>query len=332
MTHHLCADCFYTFLSAYTNIVRLTRPINLVIVFITMVVMRYAVLQNLVSQTDIGMKLQLSGFDFFCLILSAVMLTAAGNIINDYFDQKVDRINRPDKVIVGKLVKRRVAIVLHQVLNALSILLAIWVSYRTSYWWPILIPVVISTLLWWYSPVFKKRIFIGNLVVAICTAAVPFWAVVYEIHELHRYYADMLVNSDVFFYRIWSWTLVITGSAFVLTLVREAIKDIEDMQGDGDEQYRTIPIVSGIAFTKQYAIGLMMLFLAVIGFVSYRVDLINQLIPLLAVVVAILLPSAVCIYSITRAQTKQDFHRAGIHLKWLMLGGLFTLAIVSYFS
>lgn len=332
MTHHLCAECFYTFLSAYTNIARLTRPINLAIVAITMIVMRYAVLQNLISQTDIGMKLQLSAFEFFLLVLSAVMLTAAGNIINDYFDQKVDRINRPDKVIVGKLVKRRVAIVLHQSLNALALLFAIWVSYRAWYWWPVLIPISISTLLWWYSPVFKKRVFIGNLVVAICTAAVPLWAVVYEIPELRGYYADMLVNSEVFFSRVWSWTLVITGSAFVLTLVREAIKDIEDMQGDGDEQYRTIPIVSGIGFTKQYAVGLMMLFLAGIGFVSYRVDLINQLIPLLAVVVAILLPSAACIFSITRAQTKHDFHRAGIHLKWLMLGGLITLVIVSYFS
>lgn len=291
--------------------------------------MRYAVLQNLLGEANIGMVLRLSDFEFFLLVLSAVLLTASGNIINDYFDQKVDRINRPDKVIVGKLVKRRVAIVLHQSLNAMALLLAFWVSYRTRFWWPLLIPIVVSTLLWWYSPVFKKRVFLGNLVVAICTASVPFWSVVYEINELNGYYTDLLVDSGSFFTRVWLWTGVITASAFVLTLVREAVKDVEDMQGDGDEQFRTIPIVYGIPFTKSYSIGLMILFLGGIGLVIFRLNLLTMLIPLLTMIVAIVLPTLACMANILRAREKQDFHRAGISLKWLMLGGLISLVVLS---
>jgi len=295
-----------------------------------MLVMRYAVIANLAEAMDIGMNLRLSTFEFALLTLSAVLLTAAGNIINDYFDRKVDLINRPESVIIGKHVKRRVAIVLHQLFNALALLLAAWVCYRTGYWWPIVIPIVVSTLLWWYSPVFKKRIFIGNLVVAVCTAAVPFWAVVYEIHELREYYSDLLVSPSIFFKQLWQWTTIITASAFILTLAREAVKDIEDMEGDGDELYQTVPIQYGVDFTKRYAISLLILFLAGVGLVCYKANFITQLIPLVTVIVAILLPSLVCIFSIANAKSKQDFHKAGIYLKWLMLGGLITLVVTSH--
>lgn len=295
-----------------------------------MLVMKYSVVANLTDKMNIGMKPRLSSFEFILLMFSAVMLTAAGNIINDYFDRKVDLINRPDRVIIGKHVKRRVAIVLHQLFNGLALLLAAWVSYRTWYWWPLAIPVIISTLLWWYSPIFKKRVFIGNLVVALCTAAVPLWAVVYEIHELKEYYSDLLVSPDIFFNQLWQWTLVITASAFVLTLVREAVKDIEDLQGDGEELYQTLPIKYGVAFTKKYAITLMILFLAGVSFVCYKADFIAQLIPLITVIAAIFLPSLLCIFSIVNAKSKQDFHKAGIYLKWLMLGGLITLVVTSY--
>jgi 4-hydroxybenzoate polyprenyltransferase len=299
------------------------------IVAITMLVMRYAVLTNLADKMDIGMKLQLSVGEFFMLMMSAVLLTAAGNIINDYFDRKVDMINRPDRVIVGKHVKRRVAIILHQVINATALLLAAVVSARTGYWWPMIIPLVISTLLWWYSPVFKKKVLIGNMVVAICTAAVPLWAMIYEIQGLKKSYTDMMVKPELFFDALWQWTIVITASAFVLTLVREAVKDIEDMEGDGDENYQTLPIRYGVSFTKKYSIALLIIFLLGVAFVCYRIHIIEQLVPLLTVIIAILLPTLICIVIIIRAESKMDFHKSGIYLKWLMLGGLITLVVTS---
>jgi 4-hydroxybenzoate polyprenyltransferase len=295
-----------------------------------MLVVRYAVLTNLADKMDIGMKLQLSFGEFFMLMMSAVLLTAAGNIINDYFDRKVDMINRPDRVIVGKHVKRRVAIILHQIINATALLLAVLVSARTGYWWPMIIPLVISTLLWWYSPVFKKKVLIGNIVVAICTAAVPLWALIYEINGLKKSYTDMMVKPELFFDALWQWTIVITASAFVLTLVREAVKDIEDMEGDGDENYQTLPIRYGVSFTKKYAIALLILFLAGVALVCYRAHIIERLIPLLTVIIGILLPTLICVVSILRAESKADFHKAGIYLKWLMLGGLVTLVVTSH--
>lgn len=296
-----------------------------------MLVMRYAVLTNLADKMDIGMKLQLSFGEFFMLMLSAVLLTAAGNIINDYFDRKVDMINRPDRVIVGKHVKRRVAIILHQVFNLTALLLAAIVSAKTGFWWPLIIPVVISTLLWWYSPVFKKKVLIGNIVVGVCTAAVPLWALIYEIHGLKKSYTDLMVKPDLFFDALWQWTIVITASAFVLTLVREAVKDVEDMEGDADENYQTLPIRYGVTTTKNYALALLVLFLIGVGFIGYRIQIIKQLIPLLAVIVAIVLPTLVSLISIFQANTKEDFHKASITLKWLMLGGLISLVVISYY-
>ena len=114
------------------------------------------------------------------------------------------------------------------------------ISLRTGLWWQVLVPVLIATLLWWYSPVLKKMPLTGNAVVALCVAVVPLWTGWYEISLLRHSYTDMLPEPDAFFASMWSWLGAYAVFAFLLTLAREALKDLEDMEGDRRAEHRAI--------------------------------------------------------------------------------------------
>lgn len=297
-----------------------------------MLVVRFFVVGSEIRRSAIGMEYGLNGFDFFIQILVAVMLTAAGNIINDYFDQKVDRINKPGKVIIGKLVKRRVAIILHQTLNIGAVLLTVYLCMRTKFWWPLLIPVVMATLLWWYSPFLKKTVWIGNAAIAFCTAAVPFWAGVFELHQLRKEYFDMLVHGEAFFDLLNTLIYALCVFAFLLTLIREAQKDMEDLPGDTEGGYHTMPIQLGIAFTKKYVYALLGVYiLCVIYFLVqlYQIPGLNMLV-FGSVATLLIAPTALSFWSTWRAQTPHDFHKASSYSKWMMLAGLISFCILSY--
>ncbi len=295
-----------------------------------MIVMRDVVMQSLMDELHLGIRLQLTRFEFFLLIISGVMLTAAGNIINDYFDRRVDMVNRPNEVIIGKHIKRRVAIILHQLLNATALLCAVYVSYQTGYWWPLLIPVLISMILWWYSPYLKKRVLIGNLAVSLCTAAVPLWAVIYEINELREHCSDMMFDPDAFFQRVWMVTGVVVGFVFILSMAREVVKDIEDIPGDTNGNYTTIPIVYGEKVARRYALGWMLVFFIGIGWLVYDQNLYATIQQSAMLIITILIPFLVSVYLLSTANSSRSYHQAGIALKWLMVGGLLALVLLSY--
>ncbi len=297
----------------------------MLIVVLTMLVVRYFVMLEWMKSSSIGMKFQLNNFDFSMLIVAVIALTAAGNVINDYFDQKVDRVNKPDQVIVGKTVKRRVAIILHQGLNILAVLSTIYVCLRTSFWWPLILPIFIATLLWWYSPVLKKRVFIGNLAVAFCTACVPIWAALFEIHALQVKYQDMLIDGADFFSHMWMRIIAVSLFAFILTLLREAVKDMEDMEGDALGEYHTIPIVYGIEKTKKYLYALMVAFLLGMALVMWKM---HSFMDLAIQIVLIVIPTILLFISIRKAQVQKDFRGASNLLKIISVLGIVALVII----
>ncbi len=292
-----------------------------------MCVVRFGVMSDILDSASVGMKFQLSNTEFVLLLFVAIALTAAGNVINDYFDQKVDRINKPDEVIVGKTVKRRVAIVMHQVLNFLAIMFSTILSFKTSYWWPMLLTIFIATILWWYSPVFKKKVFIGNFIVALCTASVPIWTAIYEIDALQNYYADMLIKSEVFFKKLWIVILIISAFAFLLTLIREAIKDMQDMQGDILGEYNTLPIAYGVAKTKVYVFVLMFLFMLGIFFAASHMQTVTNQAMLSA---SLIIPAIFTSWKIRKAETSVDFSACSRYIKLIVVIGLLMLTIIPW--
>ncbi|MBV6405007.1 MAG: geranylgeranylglycerol-phosphate geranylgeranyltransferase [Flavobacteriales bacterium] len=237
------------------DLLRLTRPVNLLIIAGTMVVVRHGVVGGLLGAS--GWSLGLGEAWFVVLVLSTVLIAAGGNVINDYFDTRIDRINKPDALIVGRTVPRRTAMMAHLVLSGAGLLLGWAVVVHTGLWRLAVIPPFAVGALWTYSTTFKRQLIIGNGLVATLTALVPLTVGLYEIPLAQRLHGAELMAAFQdeaavrFYFRVlWYWVFAFTAFAFLATLVRELQKDMADVPGDRALGCRTIPIVWGMGAAR----------------------------------------------------------------------------------
>ena len=194
---------------------------------------------------------------YLLFILSTVLIAAAGNSINDYFDLRSDRLNRPDKIVIGKHLKKRWAIIIHWGFNAIAVLISIFLGIYLDTWFFVIIHLFSSTLLWYYSVYFKKVFIWSNIVIASLVALIPLisWAFLTILGVPTEH--EVLV---VFF----------TTFAFLLTFSREIIKDLEDREGDQLVHVRSIPLVLGanrakIIVAVSCGVTLLLYFVSIMG-------------------------------------------------------------------
>lgn len=305
---------------------KLIRIQNLLIIAFTQYMVRWCIIYPELSTH--GFELQLSNLQFFFLSLSTVMIAAAGYAINDYFDVKIDKINKPERMVIDKGVKRRVAIGAHTVINILAIAIGFFVSYSIGMWKLVIFHVLCATGLWLYSTTFKRKFFIGNFVIALFTAFVPLIVGIYELFPAYKFYH---LNEDTSnFAYIWIPVIGISFFAFITTLLREIIKDIEDVEGDKEFGCKTMPIVLGIKNSKLIVItliGATMICLAYIQALQYSC---NDQKAFYYFLVALQLPFVFLISNVYRAETKNKFRFAGNTAKFIMLMGVIYLFIHSY--
>lgn len=275
-----------------TGSARLVRMTNLVIVALTQYLTRILLIgprhewKSIV--TDINM---------FVLSLSTVCIAAAGYIINDYFDVKIDIVNKPERVVVGRYLKRRWAMGAHQVLNVVGAILGLVVSPYVF-----IINVFSITLLWFYSERYKRLPFIGNFIVSLLTGLTLLILTVHYPANRHL----------VFIYAVFS---------FFISLIREVVKDMEDIRGDEAHGCRTLPIIWGIRRTKTFLYSVIVVFVLTL-FVMARA-LQNNLLTLLFLL--LLIPIALLVLRLYQADTRRDFKDISSLCKIIMLLGLITM-------
>ncbi|MFB6305720.1 MAG: geranylgeranylglycerol-phosphate geranylgeranyltransferase, partial [Flavobacteriales bacterium] len=240
------------------NILKLLRPLNLSIIALTMYLLHYAVTIEGIEQYNNVLKYN-SSFDFFLLVLSTILIAASGNIINDYFDLKADRINKPEKVIVGKYLPRRIAMAVHIFLNIIGVLIGIFLSFKYDFWWILLIHVISITILWFYSIWFKRILLIGNFAIAFVTALVPVLVGIFDLNVLICDYPNVFQwsslinkNDDLFILLFLGYALF----AFLATLIREIQKDMADVKGDRSAGSNTFPVIYGKKKSKGLVVSM----------------------------------------------------------------------------
>ncbi len=233
----------------------------------------------------------------FALSLSTVCIAAAGYIINDYFDVKIDIVNKPERVIIGRFLKRRVAMGAHQFLNVMGVLLGLLVGK-----WVFVLNVICVTLLWFYSERYKRAPFIGNLLVSILTALSVLIVTIPYPANRHL----------VMIYALFS---------FFIALVREIIKDMEDVKGDELHGCRTLPIVWGIRRTKLFLYFLIASFITLLYMMAHSLD--NSTLGWLFTI--LLIPISWLVYRLAFSDTRREFSRLSSLCKIIMLLGLGTM-------
>jgi 4-hydroxybenzoate polyprenyltransferase len=313
---------------------KLIRWQNLLMVILTMILMRYAVLAPLIGKigvvllkgngNTIPMTLQFPWFDFVLLVFATVCITAGGYVINDYFDIKTDLINK-GKVIVGTKVPRRQAMMWHNLLNIVGVAIGFYISYVSGYMWLGALFLIVSGLLYFYSASYKRQFLIGNIVVALLTAMVPMLVVFYEWPALYKYYTVNTVTlPEINFIVYWIGGFAIF--AFLTNLIREIIKDIEDFEGDLAYGRNTIPVVIGILSAKIVSVSLILITIILL-YLTWHF-FISDTITLVYITVAVVLPLFYVVYKLFKSSERKQIHSASSMVKIVMITGMLYSVVV----
>jgi len=298
----------------------LIRFPNLLVIALTQYMMRYAVILPLVQLY--GVEFQLSDFTFFCVVFSTMCTAAAGYAINDYFDVKTDKINRPGQVVVGQNINRHKTVMTHIILCATGILLGGYVTWKSGVPQLVLIYMIVAGMLWLYSSIYKRQFLIGNIIVALFSALVPMMTLM-DIPPIYKFYGSFLsANGTNLDFAIF-WILGFAAFAFLTTLSHEIITDAEDFEGDAVYGCRSLPIVMGDRCTKWTIIGINATIVAMLGLV-YHFFLHQKAgcFSLLYILLLLIIPVVFISWKVHTATTCNDYRRAGNWMKWVMLAGI----------
>jgi 4-hydroxybenzoate polyprenyltransferase len=234
------------------------------------------------------------------LATSTVMIAAAGYVINDYYDVKIDLVNKPERVVIGKAITRRYAILFHSALSIMGVGLGLILHWKIG-----LINFFSAFMLWLYSNNLKRQPFIGNVVVALLTGvSIQIVAVLYQTPN------PLIVIYATF--------------AFFMTLVREIIKDMEDLKGDNTFGCKTLPIIWGLRKAKFMIYGI----LAVFAVTVLALNEIYTQLPLYYFIVFLFTPLAWLLIRLIRADTVKDFSWLSSFCKVIMLLGIMSMMFI----
>ncbi|MCS7003749.1 MAG: geranylgeranylglycerol-phosphate geranylgeranyltransferase [Cytophagales bacterium] len=276
----------FAYLVAFAKLVRLK---NLLIIVLTQYISRIC----LVGPKS-HWKTILFEKDIFLITLSTVLMASAGYIINDYYDIKIDNVNKPERVIIGRIISRRQAMLLHQLLNVIGIFLGVLLSWKIAF-----INFMLAFWLWLYSNALKRKPLVGNLIVALLTSEAIF-VLIFHYQEHH-----LLIYTFAAF-------------SFLISLIREIIKDIEDIRGDMQFGCKTLPIVWGIRKTK----ALIYILLLILVFLMISLGYVLQIEVMRWYLILMILPLFYFVKKLYWADTKKAYHELSSLCKYIMLSGI----------
>lgn len=306
---------------------KLIRWTNLLIIAIMMYLVNYCLMSSL----------HISGIvdavpsppAFVLLVISLVFIVAGGYVVNDLFDIETDKINKPDKLIVGDIFTDKEIKLFYKLLTfiGLSAGLACSVILMGAKFVTLFaILLLLACVLYSYSSVYKKKFLVGNLIVSVSVAFAVFLPWLYEFFHISNN-ALILSACKETMMGVFPFILIYTAFAFLTTLIREIVKDAEDYNGDSVTQCSTIPVVCGMLKTK-IIVGVLSFVLYV--FLAYFHWILVRLQDDIAIYVMIVTETLGMMLLPILFNVKEfaDFHRLSIVLKMIMVVGMLTMLFI----
>lgn len=299
------------------HFLNLIRWKNLLIIALVQVLIKYALFE------PFNIDITLDGFGFSLLVISTLCIAAAGNIINDIYDIDTDLINKPNKVIISKSISEPKAFNLFLLLTILGVCIGFYLSNLINKTGFSAIFIFSSALLYVYSTSLKQTILIGNIIVSVLIAMS---IIIVGLFDLLPAITPENQHTQLTMFKI---LLNYALFAFMINLMREIIKDIEDIEGDTKAVMRTLPIVTGKNRTTKVLFGLS--FIPLIAVVYYVVTyLFNYQIAVGYFLLFIIAPLLYFTIKIFSAKTTKELHHLSNVLKLIMLFGVLSLLLYKY--
>lgn len=304
---------------------RLARTGNVLFVGLFQVILRWCLILPTLEYWHI--EPMMTTPQFIMLTIATMALTASGNVINDYFDVRPDSINRPERQIVDRLIDRKTTLLIHVLLTLIGVFCGLFLSFLYSKETHALFFITIPIILWFYSTHFKKQMLIGNLVVALLTASVAFMTTSAEIAFIVESGNASILNTPPCS-QIWHYTALIAFFAFITTLTREIVKDMEDIPGDTQCGCHTLPIEMGTRNSKIIVILLQTIMLIALWASYYIGQYSDTFFLWLYMLLAITVPTIIQTILLVRAETSEHYHRISTYSKIIMGLGTLTLLYI----
>ena len=299
----------------------LIRWKNLLLLALTQILVKFALFESL--KNDYGLETTLTNLQFSLLVLATLCIAAAGYIINDIEDIEADIINKPNKVIVGKYISEKTATHLFILFNSLGVLFGFLMAYSIDKPRYFIIFVFTSILLYIYSTQLKHIILIGNITIAFLVSLSVLLVGVFDL-------IPAMNNSNneiqIFFLKL---TLDYTIFAFMINLLRELVKDIEDINGDYKINVNSLPILLGqVRATKiVFTLSLIPVFTLIFYLIN---NLYKQTYAIAYVLILIIAPLIFISIKLLSAEVKKDYKQISALLKIVMLSGVLSLLMFQF--
>lgn len=297
---------------------KLIRYQNLLLIALMQLVIRFGYLEL------INIPLSLWYWQYTLLILATVLIAAGGYVINDIFDQETDTENKPNKVIIGKSISESKAYIIYASLTITGVACGFILANSVEHPNFAVVFVLIATLLYFYASTLKQMVLVGNIVVALLLA---FSVIIIGMFDIFPNTFDINRKQMTLAFSI---LLDYAKFAFIINLVREIIKDIQDVKGDALQEMKTLPITIGIQKTRIIAFIVLLLPTLYLLYYSktylFENNLFYGLAYLLAFVIA---PMIMCLVQIWNAKENNDYKKISMLLKWIIFFGILSIAVVT---
>jgi len=303
-------------------LMRLIRWQNLLIIAIVQILIRQFVMKPLAGLS--GMELQLSPVLMATLVMATVFIAAGGYAINDYFDRKIDLINKPDRVVIGKLIYPHHVMAYHLGFTITGIVLGTLLSFFSGSLYLSIIFLTVGGLLWFYSTTYKQQVILGTVIISLLTALVPFIVLLYEMPLLLETYGTSAMDTIK---NLVIWVSGFSLFAFLLNFAREIVKDAEDFAGDAAFKKNTLPVVAGMRWTK-FIFNVVIAIAAALLILSYLI-FIPDIYTLVYFSIFLILPLTATAIKVNRARTAKSYRQASTLIKFIIIMGILYMLMVN---
>ncbi|MBX7107088.1 MAG: geranylgeranylglycerol-phosphate geranylgeranyltransferase [Chitinophagales bacterium] len=306
------------------SFLRLIRVVNLLYIALTQWLVQYTIIRPILAQA--GVETTLDVLHFSLLMLSTVLIAAGGYVINDYFDVKIDAVNKPRRIFIDRTIKRRSAMLLHQFLSGAGIMLGFYVAWKAGNVRLGFIHPIVAALLWFYSTGYKRQLLIGNVIISLLTALVILIVALYEQHLFKPENAAVNAAAYSIFIIVFFYFLF----AFLISMMREIVKDMEDVEGDRRYGCKTLPVVIGINRSKWLVFAIAVLMTAFLVYLQLRQAQGGDFISVLNVFTMLELPLCLAMYLLYKADAQKQFSLVSSVIKIIMLMGILMMVYFYY--
>lgn len=297
---------------------KLIRYQNLLLLAFMQLLFRYGFLkfQNIF--------LSLNDWQYLLLVLATVLIAAAGYVINDILDQETDYDNDKGNVIVGKLISEKVTYNLYFVLNITGVGIGYYLAnviHKPSFAGAF---IIISATLYMYATSLKQMLLIGNIVVALILS---FSVIIIGLFDLlPATYEGNQTEMGVLFSILIDYAIF----AFIINLIREIVKDMEDVEGDYNNGMSTLPIAIGLGKTSKI-VGVLGIIatLILLWYINSNLMLSKLYYAVIYGLLFVVAPMIIFVVKVWNAKTKEEFRLLSTILKWIIFFGILSILVVN---